>query len=196
MEAFEEAVGGREKLIDTLSLAPMDKKQEHFLRMLSDPKRASDSLATLVLDAGLLPTAVMELFRNAAFAKAHAIAMSQISTAVPEVISDMIGKSVDSEVTCPDCFGERVDGSPCLRCRDRGTILRVSDIDRQKLLLEISGVHKKSGGVNVQVNQQQVTNNLQPGTFFSRYVKDSDHSAYDVSVDAEIVDPAPPEPKA
>ena len=125
----------------------------------------------------------MELFRNAAFAKAHAIAMSQISEAVPEVINDMIGKAVDAEIVCPDCMGRKLEGSPCLRCRDAGRVVRASDIDRQKLLLEISGVHKKSGGVNVQVNTQ--VNNHQPGQFFSRYVKESDATAYDV--DAELL---------
>lgn len=193
LQAFEDAVGGRQRLADVLSLAELSEKQQHFLRLLVDPRRAKDTLANIVHDAGILPMHVLGLFRDAAFAKAHAIAISTISDSVPAVVGDIVQKSVDAEITCPDCMGEMLEGSPCFRCHDRGTIMRPSDIDRQKLLLEISGLHKKSSGVQLQVNQNVQNNTIQPGTFFSKYVRESDSAAYDVAIESEPV-PTPDEP--
>ena len=68
--------------------------------------------------------------------------------------------------------------------------MRYSDLDRQKIVLESTGVVKKGGGgVNVQVNQQ--VNTVHPSNFFSSYVKSSDQTAYDV----ETIDITPEESK-
>lgn len=184
---FEHAIGGREVLIETLSVSSLDKKQEHFLRILSDPNRATDTLAIITRDADMLPSQVIEMFRHASFAKAHAIAMGTLSEAIPSIVKDIADKSVDAIVVCPDCQGQEVPEGACYTCKGRGQILRTSDLDRQKLSLEIGGLLKKGGGVNVQVNQQ--VGIVSPNTFFSKYVKQSDNTAYEVNViDAEKVE--------
>src|SRR5687767_8697652 len=71
LDRFEDSIGGRENLIDTLALANLDKKQEHFLRLLCDPARQRDSLVTIARDCGLLPVHVLDMFRHASFAKAN-----------------------------------------------------------------------------------------------------------------------------
>lgn len=192
LDRFETSIGGRESLIDTLSLSNLDKKQEHLLRLLSDPARGRDTLATIARDAGMVPTAVLEMFRTASFAKAHALAMGQLSEAIPAIVKDITDKSIDAKVECPMCFGEgeTVPGISCPSCNGRGEVFRGSDLDRQKLALDAAGIVKKGPGVAVQVNQNVGIST--PGAFFSKYVKASDTAAYDVG---EIVDATPVEEK-
>lgn len=183
---FEDAVGGRDVLIETLQLSTLDKKQEHFLRILSDPARQNDTLSIIARDSDILPSQVIELFRHASFAKAHAIAQAQLSEAIPSIMRDITDKSVDADIDCPTCMGVPPLEGQCLSCNGRGWILRPSDLDRQKIALEVGGLLKKGGGVNVQVNQQ--VGMISPNSFFSKYVKTSDEAAYNVgAIEGEVV---------
>lgn len=185
LEQFEAAVGGREILVETLELAQLDKKQEHLLNLLLDPKRQRDTINTIARDAGMKPAGVIELFRSASFSKAHAIAMNHMATALPAVVEDIAAKAVDSKIECPTCFGEKqIQNVDCPTCYGKGQIMRYSDLDRQKILLESAGVTKKGGGVNVSVNQQ--VGIVNPGSFFSNFVKGSDADAY--AIDADVID--------
>jgi hypothetical protein len=186
LEAFEDSVGGRERLVETLGLADLSEREKAFLGLLCDPARRKDNLATIARDAGLLPSQVIGLFRSASFSAAYI----KLSAALPDVMDDMASKAVDAEIMCPECFGEDLGPDMrCVRCLGRGTIMRYSDIDRQKIMLEAVGVIKRQQGV--QVNQNvQVNNMSQPGNFFSSFVKSSDKGAYDI--EAEVLDPANP----
>lgn len=188
LEQFEAGVGGREALIETLELAQLDKKQEHLLNLLLDPKRRYDTINTIARDAGMKPAAVIDLFRSASFAKAHALSMAKMAEALPAVVEDIAAKSVDAKIECPTCFGQqKIAGADCPTCYGKGQIMRFSDLDRQKILLESAGVMKKGGGVNVNVNQQVAVTN--PGSFFSSFVKNSDQDAYAIDADFTAVDP-------
>lgn len=183
LEQFEEAAGGRQSLIDNLSLSTLDKREAHFLDLLLDPKRADDNINTIARDAGLKPLQIIDLFRTAAFSKAHSLSMVRLSEALPEVINDIAAKSVDSRIQCPQCQGDGKVGTmdeTCMTCNGKGTVMRYSDLDRQKIILEAGGLTKKGGG-GVNVNVQQNVGIVQPGSFFSKYVKESDSTAYDVS---------------
>jgi len=190
LEQFEKQVGGRDQLIDNLGLATLDKKQQHFLDLLQDPKRQKHSINEIAKDSGLSPLQVIDLFRNSAFARANAIAMGRMAQALPAVIDDIAEKSVDAKVECPTCFGtKKVATEICPQCFGKGEILRPSDWDRQKTILEATGITKKQAGVNVQVNSQTNVGIVSPGNFFSSYVKASDKAANDInpdSIDAEF----------
>lgn len=188
LDRFEDSIGGRENLVDTIALSNLDKKQQHFLAILCDPNRQNQSLTVLARDSGLTPTQVLDLFRNASFAKAHALAMGQLSEALPAVVKDIAEKSVDAKVECPRCFGSGFEREEveCIVCLGKGLIFRESDLDRQKLVLETTGISKPKGGVNVQVNQNVGV--AMPTNMFSKYVRASDDTAYDVGeiVEAEV----------
>lgn len=190
LEQFEDAVGGRQQLVDSLSLATLDKREAHFLDLLLDPRRSNDNITTIARDAGLKPLQVVDLYRSAAFAKAHAISMGKLSEALPGVVDDIAAKSVDTKITCPNCFGDgQLNGESCIQCGGRGEVMRFSDLDRQKIVLEAGGLTKqKSAGVNV--NVQQNVGIMNPSNYFSKFVKDSDSTAYAVDdiVDAEVKD--------
>lgn len=191
LEQFEDAVGGRQTLIDNLSLANLDKREAHFLDLLLDPRRQEDNINIIAKDAGLKPIQIIDLFRSASFARAHAISMGKLSSALPDVISDIAAKSVDARIECPQCQGDGKisDGESCMTCNGKGTVMRYSDLDRQKIVLEAGGLTKKGGGVNVNVQQNNI-GTVQASSYFSKFVKDSDSTAYDVGeiIDADIKD--------
>lgn len=191
LERFESEVGGRDAVIESLELVTLDKKQQHLLNLLTDPRRERDSINRIAKEAGLTPLQVMDIFRSAAFAKAHATAMVKMADSLPAVVDDITSKSVDAKIECPMCQGDKelAGNVKCPQCNGKGTVMRYSDLDRQKIVLESTGVVKRGqGGVNVNVNQQVGV--INPGSFFTKYVKDSDSAAYDVEniQDAEIVD--------
>lgn len=192
LDTFENVIGGREKLVDLLSLATLDKKGQHLLRLLDDSDHSNRSLAIIVREAGLTPAQALELFKASSLAASHAIVSSQLSDALPAVVKDITDKSVDSWVQCPTCKGESsvTDAVPCFTCQGKGEIFRPSDLDRQKIVLEATGVTKKGGGVNVNVQQNNV--NGTPANFFSKFVKNSDEAAYSIEsdvIDAEVTSP-------
>jgi hypothetical protein len=194
LEEFEAGLGGRHALTQILELAALDRKQEHLLNLLHDPERSRDTLDTIARDAGLKPAHVMDLIRSSAFARAQAHALLTAAAAIPGVMRDLADKAVDVKVECPTCFGakEIAPNVKCPQCWGKGEILRTSDLDRQKILLDTVGIIKKSqGGVNVNVNQQ--VGITQPGGFFSSMIKATDADAYDVTVtEAELLPPATP----
>jgi RecJ-like exonuclease len=156
---------------------------------MCDPKRQRDSLVVIARDAGMLPSHVIDLFRNASFAKANALAFAQLTEKLPEIAKDIADKSVDAKIECPSCFGEgEVEGiGKCPQCLGKGKVFRTSDLDRQKIALTSTGLLKQGAGVNVNVQQNNIST-ISPNTFFSKYVKSSDEAAYDVSdfKDAQI----------
>jgi hypothetical protein len=178
-------MGGRDAMVDILALAPLDKKQEHFLRLLADPMRSGDSLATIVRDAGLLPNQVLSLFREASFTKAHIISMGQLAERVPAIVKDLADKSLDAVIECPDCLGtlEGDHGEACMTCHGRGTVMRPGDLDHKKVALELGGLLKKGPGAVVNVQQNNIATTA-PGGYFSRFVKSTDADAYNVKIGA------------
>lgn len=185
LDSFEDGLGGRTALIETLELANLNPKEEHLLNLLADPRRQRDTLTTIAKEAGLKIPQVLDLFRSASFAKAHALSLAKAASSLPDVVEDIASKSIDQKIECPTCFGRQqvAAGVQCPQCWGKGEIMRYSDLDHQKTLLEVAGMTKKGGGVNVQVNTQ--VNNNAPSNYFSRWVKDSDSAAYNV-LDAEV----------
>lgn len=189
LDALEQELGGRDQVIDKLSHTNLDKKQQFLLDLLQDPKREHDTLTTIVRDAGLAPNEVRGLLMTSSQAVSHAQAMMRLAESLPQVVQDIVSKAVDAKIECPRCFGsgKEADNTFCLECSGKGLVMRASDLDRQKLILDATGVIKKSPGVQVNQNNVQV-NSLNPNSFFSKFVKASDESAYDVSaIDAEVL---------
>lgn len=185
LEEVEEEHGGRDALISILAESPLDKKQQHFLDLLCDPKRIKDSVSTIARDAGLSPSQAVTLLRTSAAAKSLARGLSKLSNSIPAVVEDLTSKAVDSKIECPECFGSGngLDGL-CMRCSGKGMVMQYSDLDRQKIVLESVGIIKKgTSGVNLQI--QQNVGISAGGSFFSKYVKSSDEAAY--AIDAEVL---------
>jgi hypothetical protein len=185
---LEDSIGGRDALIDTLVLAKLDDRQQHFLRMLVDPARSADTLAKICKDAGMKPNALIEMYRTASFAKANAIGIGLAADAIPTVVRDLAAKSVDRQIDCPKCRGQKVNakGDPCYDCAGHGTILVESDLSRQHTLLDMLGLGRKSSGGVLINNTNAQSMNVGVGSLFSTFVRATDKAAYDVS--APIID--------
>lgn len=179
---LEDSVGGRDGLIDTLVLAKLDDRQQHFLRMLADPARATDSLATLCRDAALKPNDLIEMYRSASFAKANALAIGRAATAIPAIVDDLADKSVDRVVMCRACRGTLVDsaGGRCPACAGKGTMVLDSDLARQHTLLDMLGLGRKAAGGATIINTNAQINQTSVGSLFSSFVKATDRAAYAV----------------
>ncbi len=179
---IEKAAGGREELAHTLGLAESGENGLLLIRLMMDPARVRDSLSRIVADAGMTPSQVLGLFRDAGLAKAMALSQHVLNQHLPAVVQDVAEKSVDAVIAC-DCV--KVGGvvnPDCEKCAGVGKIFRRSSLPHQELLMEAAGFLKKGGGVNVQVNQQVVN---APKDFFDGFVRGTDDAAY--SIDAEVV---------
>lgn len=184
--ALDLAVGGREQLIERLEHGPHDQKMELLLNMLADPGRAHMSIDTLCKDAGLTGREFMKIFREASIAKAFTEANLTLAEKLHSVVTDVADKATNHTEPCPCTLGGLQDANPeCRECKGRGLQFYRGDIDHQKMVFESTGLVKKGGGVNVQVNQQVAVG---AGGLFERFVKATDAAAYGQKVvDAEIM---------
>lgn len=185
---LEAAIGGRQAVIDALSTADLDEKQQHLLRLLADPARERDSLATICGSANVAPSALLNLFRQSAFSRAYAVALTRVAEALPAMVADVAAKSVDRWAPCPRCGGgEQPKEDTCQVCQGTGRVWRESDLERQRLLWDAAGLSKKSSGITI-TQQVGVATGSAPTPLFSRIVRATDAAAY---ADAEVVDGEP-----
>ena len=187
---FEEAVGGRERLAETIALAPGTARQRKILALLADPARACDSLARICADASVLANEVLLLFREGNFARAYAQAHQVIADRLPAVVEDVAEKAEDQVVPCTcrltaEGFTGEVDPK-CTICAGKGVRFQKSSLQHQQLLLEAADMLKRGTGVNVQV--QQNVGVAVDGGFFERLIRATDDSALDLGViEGEII---------
>lgn len=181
LRAFENSAGGRDDLLVALMQAPeLSEDQVMLMRLMGDPARSRDSLAALCHQVGIMPSELLEWFRQASFAQATTAMMRRL----PRVVEDVNVKALDHFVTCPVCQGDAAIGEEkCLNCNGKGKIARPSDFDRQRLLFEASGMIKKAQGVQVNVQQNMKVGDV--GGTFAKLVKAADEAAY--AVEGEII---------
>jgi hypothetical protein len=187
-------VGGRDGLTEALAAAELNPKQEHLLRLLEDPARAGDSLQVLCKAAGIRANELLELYRKASFARAHAVAIGRAADAIPAVVNDLAAKSVDREVDCKLCRGTGDIGTEdnekrCPECGGSGKTVIESDLSRQKTLLDMLGLGKKAASGTKIINTNAQLNAGGAGSLFSSFVRSTDADAYDTGsapIDAEI----------
>lgn len=168
INAFERTLGGREALVDALALddsAPI----VQLTNALCDPSFDKQSLASIALKVGLTFSDLLRAYRNAALAKAHIVAVNKLVTKIPEIIDDIVKRSAPYDEPCERCNGKGVitrmgratkTGGPtepieiaCSTCHGVGTIHRLPDLDRQRLVLELSELLKTPGSSRTVMQQ-------------------------------------------
>jgi hypothetical protein len=173
---LDDAVGGRDVLIQVMDWAPKTAKLELVLNMMADPGRAGWSLEKLCKDAGLSHRDFLEMFREAHVTKALAEAHITMSKKLATVAADVTDKAVNHLEPCKCTTGGKYPAkSDCLDCRGTGEIYFRSSFPHQQLIFETSGLVKKGGGVSVNVNQQVAVGG---GGLFDRFVKATDSTFY------------------
>ena len=170
LERLEEGFGGRSGVIDLLSgLDTLSDDQKTFLRLLTDPSRASDSLVALCADVPIAPSTLIKWLRDAGFS--HAVATAQLSIAqhLPDVVESVAHRAIDSHRLCVCTNGGlEPPAVECPKCRGKGEVFVLGSLEHQRMLLEASQLLAK-GGVNVNVTQQNQT--IVSTGVFDKFVK-------------------------
>lgn len=158
IDTFTKAVGGRDQLIDVLSVAATAPEIDRLVNALLDPRFAKTSLRRLCTLAGLTVADLFAAYRKALIAKAHIEASHRIAAKLPPIVDDVMTRATPQPIVCAACQGtgrQRVDGSlvPCQICGRTGIVQSEPALDRQKLALELGQLTEKRGGLVIQQNQ-------------------------------------------
>lgn len=163
---FEQAIGGRDVLIEALLHAPPSKDLKYVLGLITEPGNARVSLAKLCVQGGITPGELWQYFQKAELTRATVLAIREVAKRLPEVVKDVMDRSIPWTETCPKCLGATtvpVEGKPdsppvtCPECRGEGVITLVPDLERQKVALELGALLKKGGGMTITQQNLQLT---------------------------------------
>lgn len=166
LAGLERALGGRDALVAALAHAPKSKSVDYLLGLLGDPGRTTESLAQLCATGGITAGELIDAYKAGQLNRAQAISLKDMDTALPKVVTDTIRMALPHQVTCPICDGaKKIPGTrtrrepnppdePCVACNQTGQQQLDGDLEHKKLVLELTQMTAKGGGVNVNVSQQ------------------------------------------
>lgn len=164
--AFEQAIGGRQAIIEALSAGDSSEEVAQVLTILADPRCDRWSLARVCREGKITPGQLMHALEVAALARGRVLALAEAARQVPAITREVLSEAVPHEIPCESCngTGQQVkaptqrDPSPkpytCPSCMGVGKLRRSGDFDRQKLALELTQLLPKANGVQVQTNVQ------------------------------------------
>ena len=187
---FEDAVGGRENLVDVLATSARNTKQDILFRLISDPARKSDSLIKLCKDAGVTSHEVIAMFRDAVLAQGMVTAQMNMADKLGVIAQDIAEKAHDHTKPCGCTLtGNKDTASPtCDLCRGTGEVYMEGSLEHAKAVFDATGVTQKGGGMSINVQQNNVGGGS-GGALLDKFVKATDDAAFDV-VDAEAIEEA------
>lgn len=157
---LEEALGGRDKLVEALITAPPEAECDRLLGLVADPRNDGRSLASLCGEVNLTLGEFLRLYRDARVAKAQVLALHEVAEKAPTVVRDVMRRAENHYRVCDTCHstGEvtRIvkagDGTPagphtetCTECGGIGEVLVDASLDHQKLALDLVGLVTKGG---------------------------------------------------
>lgn len=168
LSVVEHEAGGRQQLVaDTAAIADLlDPKYQKLAQLLADPRNDRKSLARLCNEAKVPVRGFLSLLRDTKLARAQLAASTRIADRLPEVAEDVMVRATTHYVTCSTCGGHKTvlhtalaDGElrtelvECGICRGSGQVVAEPSHDVQKTALEIGGLIKKGGGIQIGVQQ-------------------------------------------
>jgi hypothetical protein len=135
IEMFAKAVGGREKLADTLAVAGAGQEVERVTTLLLDPRYGQWSLARVCQTVGITVADLFAYYRKALMARAHIEASHIIAAKLPPVVTDVMDKALSDPT-----------------------------VERHKLALDLGQLLDKKGGLIVQQNNLAALATTQTGS--------------------------------
>jgi len=166
IDTFTKAIGGREALVDLLSVASDAPDVDKIVTLLCEERYATYSLRSICEMSGLTVADLFSALKKAAIVRAHVLAyMTQIAPKLVGVVKDVMERAQPYQVPCTSCGGlgtitaeptkekPNPTPSPCETCRGGGVLLAMPDLDRQKVALELGQLVVKSGGPLVALQQ-------------------------------------------
>ena len=175
LQDLEEALGGRDALIAALAHAPSSPTTDDLYGLLADPAHASTSLAELCAQADVPPGTLLKTFNLAELTRAQAVALRQMTRRLPGVIEDLATRAGPHTILCDACEGRGASTPdptptdpnpgpiPCDLCRGTGQLTRSGDLERQRIVVEMAGLVKRGGGLQIIQTQQTAIMNQGAG---------------------------------
>jgi hypothetical protein len=165
LATLEQAIGGRLALVAALSHAPKSRDLDFLLALVGDPSYAKAPLADLCAKGGITPGELIEAYKSGEINRAQALALQKVGAQLEQVAADTMRLSLPHDVTCTACWGTgsvtpeptktvpSPQPGPCDDCGGTGVITLQGDLEHKKLALDMGKLIAKSGGVNLNVNQ-------------------------------------------
>jgi Zn finger protein HypA/HybF involved in hydrogenase expression len=207
---FEDLVGSREDLAEKLGASGKAKADELKLMELLETAPKNKSLASLMAEANVRPSRVLQLYAEGAISLGKIEAAIEVSREQPQVIKDLLRHALDKQVYCQTCVGtgtvkKRSNSTEetlaCPSCDGSGVRLRSSkhkQFAMEKVLKIGKVIEEPKRGTEVNVSQQVGVGVSvgQGGGFMERVLKTQDEVLYGRRteiVDAEPASGAPSE---
>lgn len=201
---IETEMGGRAKLVATLSTAQLPAKLFQVLGMIADPRHDAETLGHICAQGGVGLGELMTVFQSAALTRGKMLAITRIAAASPDVAAAVMDEATPGVKTCPRCLGAMKLPKPttedpsaltdCPDCSGLGTIYHHPEHEVQKTALKIAGLlDTGKGGVNIAVLQNQMTHNRGDIGEFDTFMEGLDALLYGTGRDrvtrqSEVVD--------
>lgn len=196
---LENAVGGRQSLVDTLKFCPESSSAHRAIQKLLVDEALSDvntAISALCFKNRVRFESLALAFKDALTAKLAVEALIRLSENSDEVFEQIAVHATDRFDQCPVCEGKRrvrrigdngewaqnPEGEfltqLCYNCRGSGKLFKEHDVQDRKLYLEILGVIDRKGiNINNNVQSAVVGGSLLPGDgSFERLIKAVDMS--------------------
>jgi hypothetical protein len=178
LEAFEEAVGGREALVAELLASVESENETVLVNLLADPEQDSRPLHEILSYGNFSVARFLRLFKTARGARAYLDALDKVWSKLPDVAEDVMSKALPQSVRCKPCEGtgfqaitgkhnfkkrgpvkERMQKVICDSCEGTGKRKIEPTLDYQVLALKIGGLPKPDPKVTVDQSSTRVTQN-------------------------------------
>lgn len=168
LAVVETEAGGREKLLTDIAAVAdlLEPRHQKLAQLLADPRNDRKSLARLCNEAKVPVRGFLSLLRDTRLARAQLAASTRIADRLPDVAEDVMARATTHFVTCGGCGGHKTvtrsvleDGElteteiDCPSCHGTGQTLAEPSHDVQKTALEIGGLIKKGGGIQIGLQQ-------------------------------------------
>ncbi len=152
---FIDQIGGKEQLLDVLSVAAEAPEVERIVELLLDPRYEKMSLRRLCAMASLTVVDLFAAYKKAMVVQAHLQAYQVITQKLLPVVEDVMTRAAPYTIPCGDCSatGQVLDGDQpivCPACHGHKAVIVHPDLDRQKLALELAQLVQKAAGLNIQ----------------------------------------------
>lgn len=169
VSAFERQLGGRDALIEALSVADRSPEVADLLSLLCDPDLEhgphgrTRSLVEVCHLSHLTPGDLFSAFKAAALARAQILGALTAANAADAVVKEIARVAVPHDETCGTCDGTGTVVPPkskknpnpeperCAACRGTGTVRLPANPDAQQTILQMTELLKKSPGITTNV---------------------------------------------
>lgn len=165
---FERQIGGRAVLIETLSVAESSEDVTRVLCAIADPAydghHSVYSLASICRKEHISPGQLFKAFQTAVLVRGQILGSLAAAKAAPAVVDEVVKAALGHDDPCQKCEGngtfvpeptKRVPNpvpEKCAICKGTGKLHVEGSLDHQLAALELAGLLKKSGGINIQQN--------------------------------------------